>query len=103
MSCIATNLEQFLTFTYQGLKFIDSCQFMTTSLAVLAENLRKSDEEKYHTHKGTFQETFRFGYMKRRLLLFIHDVVREIRRNRDSPPIECFYNDLSESRIKETE
>ena len=52
VSCIATNLEQFLTFTYRGLKFIDSCQFMKTSLAVLTENLRKSGDDKFVHTKG---------------------------------------------------
>ena len=58
VSCIATNLEQFLTFTYRGLKFIDSCQFMKTSLSVLAENLKKSGEEKFIHTKQHFDEHF---------------------------------------------
>ena len=75
VSCIATNMEQFLTFTYRGLKFIDSCQFMKTSLAVLAENLRKSGEEKFVHTKQHFQEHFDLVTAKGRLLLLIHIIV----------------------------
>ena len=46
VNCIATNFEQFLTFSYRGLKFVDSYQFLKAPLAVLAENLKKVRETK---------------------------------------------------------
>ena len=58
VNCIATNFEQFLTFSYRGLKFVDSCQFLKASLANLAENLKKSGEEKFVHTRRHFNEHF---------------------------------------------
>ena len=102
VSCIATNMEQFLTFTYRGLKFIDSCQFMKTSLAVLAENLRKSGEEKFVHTKQHFQEHFDLVTRKGVYCYSYMSSFEEFDET-ELPPIHCFYNDLTETHITETE
>ena len=102
VSCIATNMEQFLTFTYRGLKFIDSCQFMKTSLAVLAENLRKSGVEKFVHTKQHFREHFDLVTRKG---VYCYSYMSSFEKFNETelPPIHCFYNDLSETHITETE
>ena len=102
VSCIATNLEQFLTFTYRGLKFIDSCQFMKTSLSVLAENLKKSGDEKFTHTKQHFEEHFDL-VTRKGVYCYSYMTSFEKFTETELPPMECFYNDLSESHISETE
>ena len=60
VNCIATNFEQFLTFSYRGLKFVDSYQYLKASLNTLAENLKKSGDEKFVHTKRHFNEHFDF-------------------------------------------
>ena len=102
VSCIATNLEQFLTFTYRGLKFIDNCQFMKSSLAVLATNLRKSGDDKFIHTKRHFDEHFDLVTRKG---VYCYSYMSSFDKfdEKELPPIECFYNDLSESHITESE
>ena len=102
MNCIATNFEQFLTFSYRGLKFVDSYQFLKAPLAVLAENLKKSGNEKFLHTKRHFDEHFE---MVTRKGVYCYSYMTSFEKfdETELPPIECFYNDLSESRITESE
>ena len=43
ISCIANNSERYITFSLSGLRFIDSFQFMGTSLEKLVDNLSKEE------------------------------------------------------------
>lgn len=44
ISCIPSNMEKYTSFSIGDVDFIDSCQFMQSSLSSLVENLRKNDE-----------------------------------------------------------
>jgi len=51
---IATNTEQFISFNIGKLRFLDSFQFLTSSLDNLSSVLLKSGRDKFsHTHKHT--------------------------------------------------
>ena len=102
VNCIATNFEQFLTFSYRGLKFVDSYQFLTASLGTLAENLRKSGEEKFVHTRRHFPEHFD---MVTRKGVFPYSYMDSFERFEETqlPSIECFYNDLSDMSITESE
>ena len=45
ITCIPNNMEQYITFTIGDVTFIDSCQFMQSSLDQLVKNLRKSSRD----------------------------------------------------------
>ena len=49
-SCIPNNYEKFLSFTIGDLKFMDSFQFMASSLEKLAENLYDREDKYKHFH-----------------------------------------------------
>ena len=49
-SCIPNNYEKFLSFTIGDLKFMDSFQFMASSLEKLAENLYDREDKYRHFH-----------------------------------------------------
>ena len=102
VNCIATNFEQFLTFSYRGLKFVYSYQFLKASLSVLAENLKKSGNEKFVHTKRHFDEHFE---MVTRKGVYCYSYMTSFEKfdETELPPIECFYNDLSESHITQTE
>ena len=98
VNCIATNFEQFLTFSYRGLKFVDSYQFLKASLNTLAENLKKSGDEKFVHTKRHFNEHFDL-VTRKGVYCYSYMTSSETFDETELPPIECFYNDLSESHI----
>ena len=55
INCIPNNMERYLSFTIDNLRFIDSLQFMNASLDKLSSNL--STHEFIHTHRHTSSET----------------------------------------------
>ena len=102
VNCIATNFEQFLTFSYRGLKFVDSYQFLKASLSTLAENLKKSGEEKFVHTRRHFPEHFDIVTRKG---VYPYSYMDSFDRfeEKQLPSIECFYNDLSDMPITESE
>ena len=101
VNCIATNFEQFFTFSYRGLKFVDSYQFLKSPLSILAENLKKSGEEKFVHTKRHFDE--HFDLMTRKgVYCYSYMTSFDKFDETELPPIDRFYNDLSETYITET-
>ena len=84
------------------IEVIDSCQFMKTSLSVLAENLRKSGEEKFKHTKQHYKEHFDLVTRKG---VYCYSYMSSFEKFVETEllPIECFYNDLSESHTTEKE
>jgi len=64
---IATNMEKYISFEIQGLRFIDSLQFLNCNLDTLVKNLEKGGEEKFehmarlHPDKEQFKLLLRKG------------------------------------------
>ena len=102
VNCIATNFEQFLTFLYRGLKFVDSYQFLKAPLSTLAENLKKSGDEKFIHTKRHFDEHFDL-VTRKGVYCYSYMTSFDKFAEPELPLIECFYNDLSESHITESE
>ena len=54
ITCIPNNMEQYITFTIGDVTFIDSCQFMQSSLDHLVKNLKKT------TTDNDFPEIYKY-------------------------------------------
>jgi len=77
---IPLNGEKYLSFRVGNLRFIDSFQFLSTSLDNLVSLLLKSGRDKFiHTTKHLGDDDL----CKGRLSLLVHDWAREIRGNTD--------------------
>ena len=101
-SAIPNNYEKFLSFSIGPLKFIDSFQFMASSLEKLAENLYdKEDKYKnFHNMKREFPEHIDLLCKKGHYpyeWVDSHDKLNNI----GLPPIENFYSELKKESISE--
>lgn len=80
LGCILQNHEKYISFSMGKLDFIDSCQFLSTSLEKLVKNLSKEGEEKlkhlYHYiekwHPGQIKEKNKFTHAQRGVSLRVH-------------------------------
>ena len=96
---IASSTEQFISFQFCGLRFIDSCLFLSTSLETLVDNLRKSE--------GNFKITSE--YFKNDIMLqkgvFPYEFMTDKSKFGETrlPPKEAFYSKLTESHISDEE
>ena len=54
VSCIPNNLEKYISFSINSLRFIDSAQFLNTSLDTLVQNLAKEGTDKFPSLKTHF-------------------------------------------------
>ena len=63
ITCIPNNMESYLSFTIDNLRFINSFQFMSASLDKLASNLNQEDftHTRLHTPRDKFQLMIRKG------------------------------------------
>lgn len=103
---IPTNTEQFIGFSIGNLRFIDSCQFLTTSLDKLVSVLLDSGRDKFvHT-----TEHFREKNLPNLDILFKKGVYpyEEIQSYADLeatrlPPQAAFYSQLNECGITDAE
>jgi hypothetical protein len=104
INVIANTNERHVSFTISKLRFIDSFQFLTTSLDILVKNLKSSGVQHFHQ----FNESFPSDSCKRLLLKkgiypysFITDsskfLVNEL------PPKDEFYNTIRKCYISDEE
>ncbi len=98
ITCIPNNMERYLSFTIDNLRFIDSLQFMNESLEKLCNNLRSED----------FVHTMRHSPINKYALLirkgvFCYDYWDGPQKASETklPPREAFYSRLTEEHITE--
>jgi hypothetical protein len=98
---IATNSEQLISAQFQGLRFIDSFQFLSTSLEKLVCNLRESGLENFHhtiRHFGSDPIHFSKG-------VYCYEYVDSVERFEETqlPPKDKFFSRLTEEDISDEE
>lgn len=71
ISCIPNNMEKYTSFSVGGVTFLDSCQFMQSSLSQLTDNLRRNESNNFH-------ET-------RKYLIHIHGTIQEQEHQQQQP------------------
>jgi hypothetical protein len=98
---VATSSEKFIAFDLHYIRIIDSCQFLSASLATLVENLHKAGVEKFvHTrrHMGDSDSLFSKG-------IFPYEWYDSIDKlnEKSLPPIESFYSKLNDEGISQAD
>jgi len=108
INCIPQNHEKYISFSLGKLEFIDTFQFLSTSLEKLVDNLAEKDLDKFH-HLRSYISTSRSGNepMKMKLLsrkgVYPYRYMTTFDRFDETglPPRAAFYNDLDGTDISE--
>ena len=96
---IATNSEQFISMQFRGLRFLDSYQFLSTSLEKLVYNLRQSGDEKFqHTIRRFGADPINFA---KGVFCYEHMDGRHRFDETELPSKEKFYSRLMEEDISD--
>ena len=105
IACIPQNMERYMSFSFQNLRFIVFFQFLSASLDSLVENLKSNSENLEQIFKHFFSEFDRKG--DAHLLLqknaFPYDYLDSETRFEETefPPIECFYSSIKQEGISQ--
>ena len=103
ISCIPLNVETYVSFSFQNLRFIDSLQFFSASLESLVENLKPDKENLDYNFRYFFSE-FKIKEDAKSLIqknLYPNDYIdmEEKFSEKTLPPIECFYSSIKDEGI----
>ena len=103
ISVIAQNFEKYISFTIDALKFIDSFQFMSSSLDQLVSNLPK-DSFNYTDLEFKEFETYQLELLKKKGV-YPYSYMDSFDRFEETelPSIDQFYNDLNNTAISESD
>lgn len=101
LNCIPQNHEKYISFSMGKLDFIDSFQFLSTSLEKLVTNLSKEGVEKFK-HLHHYIETRHPGLIKEKMNLLMRKGVypyeymdgMEKFREKCLPEISAFYSSI---------
>lgn len=102
ISVIPHNSETYLSFTMGHLRFLDSLQFLNSSLSDLADNLAKDGEIHFKCMSDCFQNPEVLSLLLRKGV-FPYDYVNNIDKLEELqlPSQEDFYNKLSKEHISD--
>ena len=103
ISVIAQNFEKYISFTIDALKFIDSFQFMSSSLDQLVSNLPK-DSFNYTDLEFKDLEPYQLELLKKKGV-YPYSYMDSFKRFEETelPSIDQFYNDLNNTAISESD
>ena len=103
IKCIATNTQDYISFSVGNLRFIDSFQFMNSSLENLVESLASDNADAFRY----FHEEFSHGQSQLLLRkgIYPYDYIDSERRFEEEhlPPIEAFYSEIKRECISQSE
>jgi hypothetical protein len=96
ITCIANNMEKYISFSLGILRFIDSLQFLNCSLEKLVDNLNTNDFKHTKSEIKDWQLITRKG-------VYPYDYMDEFGKFEDTelPPIESFYSVLNKKDISD--
>lgn len=99
---IPKNSEKYLSFSISNLRFIDSLQFLNSSLLTLTENLADEGEEKFKYLWKSFPDPNIFSLLIRKGV-FPYDYVDTMEKleERKLPSKEDFFNRLTQENISD--
>ena len=108
INCIPQNHEKYISFSLGKMEFVDTFQFLSTSLEKLVNNLAGEGLSKFK-HLRTYVEKSQPGNTNMKMKLLSRKGVYPYRymcsfdrfREEDLPPKSAFYNDLDEQHISE--
>ena len=101
---IPNSMEKYISFQVSKLRFLDSYQFMPSSLEILIDNLAQDGL----THFKQLQRAFPNNDIAKLLLrknVYCYDYIDDHERFKETrlPPKEAFYNRLKEEHISDTD
>eukprot|EP00116_Pleurobrachia_bachei_P001435 sb/3461697/ len=100
ISLIPENLEKIKAVFTDKFTFLDSFAFLSTSLDRLASNLKKSGIDKFPSLKKQFPEKCEL-LAEKGVFFYDYATAFSVFEEKDLPPKEAFYSQLSESHISE--
>ena len=110
LKIIPQNLEKFKSFQTREFIFIDSFQFLTTSLATLVDNLRADGPHNFKMLKQVFPGTYLEDgkhrpkcelLMEKGVYCYDYCSSFDVFSETCLPPIEAFYNKMTEEHLSE--
>ena len=97
LSCVATNNERFVTFSTGSLTFIDSFQFMSSSLDRLVRNLAEENDSLFYNLKRVFSsENHRKLLLRKGVFPYDYFDCSSKLDELQLPPQKCFYSTLNQ-------
>ncbi|VDI59594.1 Hypothetical predicted protein [Mytilus galloprovincialis] len=94
LNCIANNMEKYISFSLGCMDFIDSLQFMSSSLQKLVENLAKEGSSKFRHMTSHFGEEQIRLLLRKQVYPYEHFDSDTKFLESQLPPIEAFYSTL---------
>ena len=97
LSCVATNCERFVTFSTGSLTFIDSFQFMSSSLDRLVRNLAEENDNLFQNLKRVFKsESHRKLLLRKGVFPYDYFDCESRFGETQLPSQKCFYSTLNQ-------
>ena len=102
LTCIAQNTERYVSFSLGGLRFIDSFQFLTSSLETLVEDLGKDGIDAFPHFSSEFPRNDRAKLLLRKGV-YPYDYMDDEARFGETalPPREEFYSKIKKEHISD--
>ena len=97
ITCIASNAEKYISFNIGQLKFLDSFQFMASSLEKLVEATDKADFKITKSEFDVKTDTI----LRKGVYPYEYIDSQERFKETELPPIEAFYSKLSDETISQ--
>jgi hypothetical protein len=97
ITCIPNNTEKYMAFSIDDLQFLDSFQFMNSSLDALVTNLAKGGDDCFKITKTQHEGEKLAAMLQKGVYPYSYADSWDKFDATELPPIEAFYNDLDES------
>lgn len=104
ITCIAKNMEKYISISFGDIRFIDSYQFMNSSLETLISNLSQNGANNFKQFRKTFPNDSDFELLLRKNV-YCYDYIDSFEKFNETqlPPKEAFYNKLKDESISEND
>ena len=104
ISCIPNNMEKYISFSLDNLRFIDSVQFLNESLDTLVKNLAKQGGSRFQNLSKHFpREEERDLLLRKGVYPYDHMSSWDRFSDKSLPPKSAFDNKLNESSISDAD
>ena len=100
ITCIPQNMERYISFSLENLRFLDSFQFLSSSLESLTENLKANGEHDNFIHFLSDEETAKLLLQKN---VYPYDYMSDEGKFLETrlPPKEAFYSSVRGSNVSD--
>jgi RNase P subunit RPR2 len=104
VNVIATNMEKYLSFEIEGLRFLDSLQFLNCSLDILVQNLAKEGQTKFIHMKRLYPNDEQFKLLLRKGVFPYEHMTNKDRLTDTCLPSQTqFYSHLTDDTVSDAD